>query len=119
VLLAEVAMVHEAAAAAEATCATTMITVETSTREAVVARDSAALQFRDGEDRTTLVDREALERVWRVEVENITVLACAHDNVEGFVWKITLLEDELAAVHQAWEVSESEHRAQFEELTLL
>jgi hypothetical protein len=33
----------------------------------------------------------------RVEVENATVLASAHENTEGLARKVALLEDELAA----------------------
>jgi hypothetical protein len=47
------------------------------------------------------------------------VLASAHEDAEGLARKIALLEDELAVEHRAWEVSEREHREQFDELTLL
>jgi hypothetical protein len=65
------------------------------------------------------VERVALERVSRAEVENAMVLASAREDAEGFVRKITLLENELAVERQAREVSERERRARFEELTLL
>jgi hypothetical protein len=55
----------------------------------------------------------------RTKVENAAVLASAHEDAKGLIWKITLLEGELVAEHQAWELSEREHREQFKELTLL
>jgi hypothetical protein len=46
--------------------------------------------------------------------------ACpAREDVKGLAWMVALLEDELAAKHQARVMSEREHRARFEELTLL
>jgi hypothetical protein len=45
-----------------------------------MAWDSAALRVKDARDRATLVGREALERVSRVEVENTTTLASAHED---------------------------------------
>jgi hypothetical protein len=80
---------------------------------------SAAIRDKDAEDWTTLVERETLERVSRVEVENAVALASAHEDAEGFVRKITLLEDELVAERQVQEMSERECREQFEDLTLL
>jgi hypothetical protein len=62
---------------------------------------------------------EALEWVSRVEAENVTMLASAREDVEGFVGKIAFLEGELVAEHRAQKVSERECREQFEELTLL
>jgi hypothetical protein len=96
--------------AMEVACATAMLIAETSAREAVAARDSTALHVKDAEDRAALVEREALQRVSRVEVENTTVLASAHEDAEGLAWKIALLEDELAAEHRALKVCEREHR---------
>jgi hypothetical protein len=96
-----------------------ILTAETSVWEAVAAWDSIALRVKDAEDRATLAEREALERVSRAEVENATALASTREDVEGLARKITLLEDELAAELQAREVSERERREQFKELTLL
>jgi hypothetical protein len=80
------------------------------------------------------------EDVARREAENAAALALAHEDVEGLVWKVTLLEGELAEARRAREVakgkfrslsnvaancvwwlvvSEREHREQFEELSLL
>jgi hypothetical protein len=50
----------------------------------------------------------APERVSRAEAEKATVLVSAHEDAKGFVLKTALLEDGLAAGHQAWEVSERE-----------
>jgi hypothetical protein len=62
-LLAEVARPQEVAIAAEATRATAMLPAKTSAWEVVATRDSVALHVRDAEDRATLAEREALERV--------------------------------------------------------
>jgi hypothetical protein len=84
-----------------------------------VAWDDAALRVKDAENQANLAEREVLERVSRVEVKNSAMLSYAREEAEGFVWKIALLEGELAAEDQAWEVSERERWEQFEELTLL
>jgi hypothetical protein len=47
-----------------------------------------------------LAEREALERVSRVEAENAVAFASICEDAEGFVWKIALLED--ALVVQRW-----------------
>jgi hypothetical protein len=112
-LQAEVISAREAAALQKpATLAT-----ETSAWEAATAWGSTALHVRDVQDWATLVEREALERVSRAEAENATMLASAHQDAEGFAWKVAVLKDELAAEHQAREVSEREFQEQFEELT--
>jgi hypothetical protein len=70
------------------------------------AWDSATLCVKDVEDQAALAEREALERVSRVEAENVMALASTR-------------EEEATDVKRQWEVSEKEHREQFEELTLL
>jgi hypothetical protein len=50
-----------------------------------VARDIAALHVKDAENQAALVEREALERVSRMEAENASVLASASKDVEGFL----------------------------------
>jgi hypothetical protein len=65
------------------------------------------------EDWATLVEREALERVSRVEVENATMLAFAHEDAEGLARKVTLPEDDHTVVRQAQQVSKREHQAHF------
>jgi hypothetical protein len=105
-----------------------------------VARDSTAHRVANAVDRAALAEREAWEMVSRVEAENTAVLASAHEDAEGLVLKIALLEGELAKERWArelveknshglsdvavdaerrWEVSERERQVQFEELTLL
>jgi hypothetical protein len=74
-----------------------------------VLRDINALHVEDVEGRAALVEKEALKRVSRVDVETAATLASTHEDVAGFAQKITLLEGEIA----------SERREQFEELTLL
>jgi hypothetical protein len=92
---------------------------ETSAQEAAATWDNATLHVKDAEDPTALVEREALERVSRVEVENATMLASTRKDAEGLAWKVTLLEDNLATEHRALAASKREHRAHIEELTLL
>jgi hypothetical protein len=96
-----------------------MLAAKTSVREVVMAWDSANLRIRGAKDQDALVEREALERVSRAEVENSTVLSSAHADAEDLAWKFALLEDELAEEHRAREASKTEHRECFEELTLL
>jgi hypothetical protein len=114
--------------------------VETSTQEAATALDSATILVKDTEDRATLAEREAYERVSRVEVESATELASTCEEVEGLVQKVALLEGEVVEPRQSRELaeeishglsdaaadaeqrregSEREHQQQFEELTLL
>jgi hypothetical protein len=119
VLLVEVTQAWDIATAAEVARAMVMLTAETSSQEAIAARDSATLRVKDAGDRAALVEREALQRVWRVEAENPMMLASGHDDAKGVAQKITLLEDELAAERRSWEVSERERREKFKELTLL
>jgi class 3 adenylate cyclase len=107
-LVVEVTRVLEAAADAEVARVMAMLAAKTSAQEATVARDNAALCVKDVEDWTALVERVALERVSRVEVENTMALASAREDAKGFVRKITLLEDELAVERQNREVSERE-----------
>jgi hypothetical protein len=40
------------------------------------------------------------------EVEDVAALVSAREDTKGLVWKVTLLEDELAEAHQAQEVTE-------------
>jgi hypothetical protein len=86
-----------------------MHAVETSTREAAVARDSTTFHFKHAEYRAALADREALERVSRAEAENAMVLASTHEDAKGLTRKVTLLKDDVAAERQAREASEREH----------
>jgi hypothetical protein len=99
-LLAEVTRGREAATAAKATRIVVVLAAETSTQEATVMWDSTALHVKDAEDWATLVEREALERVSRVEAENAVVLGSVYEDVEGFVQKIALLQSELVAKRQ-------------------
>jgi hypothetical protein len=44
------------------------------------------------------VERKAREMVSRVEVENATALASAHEDAEGLAWKIVLLKGKVVEV---------------------
>jgi hypothetical protein len=52
---------------------TAVLVAETSTQKATSAWDSATIRVKDVKYQTTLVEREAWERVSRVEAENIMV----------------------------------------------
>jgi hypothetical protein len=96
-----------------------MLAAETSALGVVVPWDSATLCVKDAEYRAALVEGMALERVSRAEADNTAALASAHEDAEGFVRKILLLEDELTVKRQVREAPERESRARFKELTLL
>jgi hypothetical protein len=100
-LQAKVIQARGAIATAEADHATAVLATKTSAHEAIAARDDATLRIKDAEDRAALAEREALERVSRVEVENFAALASIREDAEGFAWKIALLEDELVRERRA------------------
>jgi hypothetical protein len=97
---------REAAATAEAACVAAVLAAETSAQEVAATRDSVVLLVKDVEDQATLAEREAQERVSRVEAESTVVLASAHEETEDLVRKIALLESELAEARQTQEVVE-------------
>jgi hypothetical protein len=130
----------ESTTAVEATKAVAVLATEISTQEAAATRDSDVAWVKDAEDCAALIEREARERVSRVEEESTAVLASAHEETESLVRKVALLEGELAEVHRArevveetacglfataaneerrWEESKRGHQEQLEELTLL
>jgi DNA-binding protein len=103
-LQAKVTQAWEAAVATESTHVMVVLTAETSAQVAIVARGRAINLIKDAMDWAALVEREAQERVSRVEAESAAALAYAQDEAENLVRKITLLEDELAEACQAQEV---------------
>jgi hypothetical protein len=86
-LLVEVTQEREVVAAAEV-IRVMEHAVETSAQEAATSRESAMTLVKDAKDQTTLDEREAWERVSRVEVESAAALASPRDEAEGLVWKI-------------------------------
>jgi hypothetical protein len=94
-LLVEVTRAWEATTAIAFTRVVPMLTARTFAREATVVWDSTNLRVKGGEDWTPMMERETLERVSRAEAKNGVVLAFAHEDADGFVWKIALLEDSL------------------------
>jgi hypothetical protein len=100
----------EAAATANTNHITMVLATETSSHEAAVTWDSAAIHVKDIEDRAALAEREAQERVLRVEAENTTVLASAHEDAEDLVQKIALLEGDLVEPRRAREMAEKKSR---------
>jgi hypothetical protein len=71
-----------------------------------VAWESTTTLVKDTEDRAALVEREAWERVSRVEAESAVALVSTREEVEGLVQKVTLLEGEHAKALRAREVAE-------------
>jgi hypothetical protein len=69
-----------------------MLAVETSAQEAAAAQDNATLHVKNAEDRDALVEREALERLLRVEADNAMVLASACEDAKGFACKTPFLK---------------------------
>jgi hypothetical protein len=113
---------------------------EASAQEVAVTWESIATVIRDAEDRAALAEREARERVSRVEAESATTLASSRGEVEDLAWWIALFEGGLAEVRNSrdmteekswgltdtvtdaeWRLEESkrECREQVKELTLL
>jgi hypothetical protein len=136
----EVTRAPEAAAATEVAHVMVVLAAETSAREAIAARDTAAILVKDAEGRAAPVEKVARERVSRVEAESVAMLPSAREEAEGLVWKIVLLKGELKEASRArevveensrgfldatayaerwWEESEREHWEKFEEFTLL
>jgi hypothetical protein len=85
----------------KAACIMAVLAAKTSIQEATVARDITTLRVKDTEDRASLMEREAQERVSTMEAENVVALASAHEDAKGLVRKIALLEGELAEVPRA------------------
>jgi hypothetical protein len=96
-----------------------MLAAETFTWEAAMVRDIANLRIKGVEDWAALAKWEAIERVSRAKVENSAALSSSNADAEDLMWKVILLEDELAKERRAQEMSEWEHQENFEELTLL
>jgi hypothetical protein len=96
VLRAELSLAREAVAATEAARIMAVLAAEISAHEAAAVWDSTAVRIKDVEDRDALVEREAQDRVSRVNVENTTALASVHEDTEGLVRKVSLLEGELS-----------------------
>jgi hypothetical protein len=90
-----VSQTREATTATEAARVTAILAIETSARATAVMRDSATLRAKDVNDRAALVERVAMERVSRALVENAAVLDSTHEDVKGFLRKISLHEDDL------------------------
>jgi hypothetical protein len=78
-----------------------VLAAETSAQGATTTWDSAIVHIRGVEDWAALAEREAQERVSRVETENVVVLASAREDAEGLVRKVALLEGELAEARRA------------------
>jgi chromosome segregation ATPase len=76
--------------------------------------DGTVVRINDAEDQVAQVEREAQERVSRME-ENAAALASTREDIEGHVQKVTLLEGELAEAHQAREVAEENFCGLFDE----
>jgi hypothetical protein len=106
----EVTRAWEVVVAAEAAHVTVVRAAEGFAQEPAMARESAMALVWEVEARATLVEREAWERVSRVEVESDVVLASAHGEVEDLARRISLLEGELAKACQAWDITKENSR---------
>jgi hypothetical protein len=106
----EVTRVREAASAVEVAHVAVVLAVETSAQEAAITWDSTAAQVKDAGDQAALTEREARERMSRVEAESTVGLASAHEETKGLVWKIVLLEGELTEVCWAHKMAEKTAR---------
>jgi hypothetical protein len=78
-----------------------VLAAEISAQEVAMVWDSTALRVKDAEDWAALGEREARERVSRVEAKNAMALASAREDAEGLVQKIALLEGELMEERRA------------------
>jgi hypothetical protein len=119
ILQVEVAWARGAITVAEVAHAAVVLATEASAQEAAPAHDGATLRIREAEDRVTVVEGEESEWESQAEVEHSAVLVSARADAEGLAQRIALLEGEFAKERRARETSEREHRACFEELTLL
>jgi hypothetical protein len=81
-----------------------------STQKAATARESAMAVVKDVEDQDAPAEREAWERVPRVEAESAVALASAHGEAEDLARRIALLEGEPAEAHQARDTSEENYQ---------
>jgi hypothetical protein len=80
-LLSKVTRMWEAVTTAKAVCIMVVVSIETFAQEAAMVWDSFALCVKDAEDWDALEEREALEKVSRLEIENAAVLASAREDV--------------------------------------
>jgi hypothetical protein len=71
-----------------------------------VIRAWEAAFIREAEEQAALAERQARERVLRMEVESVAVLASARGEAEGFTRRIALLEGELMEAHQVHDTTE-------------
>jgi hypothetical protein len=78
----EVTRAREATAAVEVTRVTVVLATETSAQETTVAQDITIVHIKDAEDPAALTEREARERVSRVEMENAATVASAREDAK-------------------------------------
>jgi hypothetical protein len=71
-----------------------------------VTQDSNTTWVKEAEDRATMMEGKAQERLLRVEKKSTMARAYAREEIESLVRKVALLEGELAEVHRAHEVAE-------------
>jgi hypothetical protein len=109
-LQAEVTQAWEVDRAAEAARIMVVLAVETSAQEAATTRDSAMIFVKDVKDWAALAEREARERVSRVEADSTMVLVSTHEEAGGLAWKIALLKDELVEARWVGEVFDENSR---------
>jgi hypothetical protein len=94
-----VTRVREAATVAEAPHIMMKLVVETSAKEAAIARESIVTLVTGAKDHACLSEWEARDRMSRVEAESAAVLASTREEAESNVRRVALLEGELPEAH--------------------
>jgi hypothetical protein len=97
----EVIQVRVAAIATEAARAAVVHSAKASAKGVTMAQENIMTLIKDAEDWAALADREARDRMLRLEVESATSFASPHGEVEDFARRIAYLEGELAEACQA------------------
>jgi hypothetical protein len=92
---------------AKAARAAVVHATEASAREAAVVHESVMTLVKEAEDWAALTEREARERVLRMELDSAVALASARREAEVFAWRIALLEGELTEACQARDTVEA------------
>jgi hypothetical protein len=80
--------------------------MEASTREATAVRERVIANVRHEEDWATPAEREARQRVSRVEAESVVALTSSHGVTGHLAGRVSLLKGELVEVCQSRDVTE-------------
>jgi hypothetical protein len=102
----EVIWAREAATTVEVTHVAAVHAVEAFARDAAAASESTADLAIEAEVQAALAEREAQERVLRMEADSATALTSAQGEAEMFTQRIALLEGELTEARQVQDMAE-------------